>query len=64
MAAISLGITCKELKIANIAQINQLFKLLNLIWAQGDAFYWLSRMLISKNVYSDVSKDSITPVKP
>ena len=28
MAAISLGITCKELKIANIAQINQLFKLL------------------------------------
>ena len=33
MAAISLVITCKELKIANIAQISLLFKLLNLIWA-------------------------------
>ena len=41
-----------------IAQIIQLFQLLNLICAYSDAFYWLTSMLMSKNVNNDVSKDS------
>ena len=41
-----------------IAQIIQLFQLLNLICAYGEAFYWLTGMLMSKNVNNDVSKDS------
>ena len=32
MADISFNITCKELKIAQIAQLNQLFKLLHLVY--------------------------------
>ena len=55
MAAISFVIACKEVK---IAQIIQLFQLLNLICEYGDAFYWLTSMLMSKNVNNDVSKDS------
>ena len=55
MAAISFVIACKEVK---IAQIIQLFQFLNLICTYGDAFYWLTSMLISKNVNNDVSKDS------
>ena len=38
----------KKVKIAQIAQINQLFHLLNLICAYGDAFYGLTHMLMSK----------------
>ena len=41
-----------------IAQINQLFQLLNLIWANGCALHGLTRMLMSQNVNIDVSKDS------
>ena len=54
MAAISFVIACKEVK---IAQIIQLFQLLNLICAYGDALYWLTSMLMSKNVNNDASKD-------
>ena len=48
MAGISFVIACKKVKIAQIAQINQLFHLLNLKWAYGDAFYGLTHMLMSK----------------
>ena len=39
-------------------QINQLFQLLNLIWANGCALHGLTRMLMSQNANNDVSKDS------
>ena len=58
MADISFNIACKELKIAQIAQLNQLFQLLHLVHMCGHGFYELSRMLMRKNVNSDVSKDS------
>ena len=48
-------IACKE---RDIAQINQLCQRLDLICACRDVFYGLLRMLMSKNVYYDVSKDS------
>ena len=38
--------------------MHQLFQLVNSICAYSDAFYGLTRMLISKNVNNDVSKDS------
>jgi len=56
MAAISFVIACKELKIAQIVQINQLFQLYNSICACGHTFYGLSHMLMSKNSDNDVSK--------
>ena len=40
MAAISFVIACKELKIGQIAQINQLFQLLNLICSFRDALFF------------------------
>ena len=49
-------IACKELKIAEIAHINQLSQLLNLISAYGDAFFGLTHMPISKNVNHEISK--------
>ena len=58
MANISFNIACKKLKIAQIAQLNQLFQLLHLVHMCGHGFYELSRMLMTKNVNSDVSKDS------
>lgn len=58
MAAITFVIPVKELKTAQIAQINQVFQLLNLIRAYGDAFYGLIRIHMSKNLKNDVSKDS------
>ena len=55
---ISFVIACKERKIAEIAyKINQLSHRLDLICACRDAFYGFLRMLMSKNVYYDVSKD-------
>ena len=48
MAGISFVIACKEVKIAQIAQINQLFQHQNLICAYGDAFYGLTRAQMSK----------------
>ena len=47
MADISFNIACKELEIAQIAQLNQLFQILHLgpdIYGRG--FYELSRMLM------------------
>ena len=58
IADISLNIARKELKIAQIAPLNQLFQLLHLVHIYGHGFYELSGMLMRKNVNSDVSKDS------
>ena len=58
MADISFNIACKELKIAQIAQRNQLCQVLHLVHMYGHGFYELHRMLMRKNVNSDVSKDS------
>ena len=44
-------------KIAQIAQDNVLFQLLNLVGINGHGFYELSRLLMMKNVSNDVSKD-------
>ena len=52
MAAISFVIACNELKITQIVQINRLFQLLDLICADGDAFYGLTRMLMSRKIYT------------
>ena len=57
MADMSFNITCIELKIAQIAQFNQIFQLLNLVHIYGHDFFELSRMLMRKNVNNDVSKD-------
>ena len=61
MSDISFNTACKELKIAQIAQLNQLFQLLHLAHIYSHCFYKVSRMLMSKNVNNDVSKDS--PIK-
>ena len=53
----SFNIAFNKLKIAQIAQLNQLFQLLHLVHMCGHGFYELSRMLMRKNVNSDVSKD-------
>jgi len=45
-------------KIAQIAQGNVLFQLLNLVGINGHGFYELSRLLMMKNVSNDVGKDS------
>ena len=58
MSDISFNTACKELKIAQIAQLNQLFQLLHLAHIYGHCFYKVNRMLMSKNVNNDVSKDS------
>ena len=52
MSDISFNTACKELKIVQIAQLN----LLHLAHMYG--FYWVSCMLLSKNVNNDVSKNS------
>ena len=57
MADIFLNIAYKELEIAQIAQLNQLFQLLHLVHIYGHGFYEVTRMLMSKNVNNDVSKD-------
>ena len=58
MADVSFNIACKEMKIAQIAQLNQLFQVLHLDHIYSHGFYELSRMLMRKNVNNDVSKDS------
>ena len=55
MAEISFNIACKELKIKQIAQLNQLFQFLHLVHISGHG--WLSRMLMRKNVNNDVVRD-------
>ena len=62
MAAIYFFIAYKELKNAQTAQINPLFELLNLICANGDAFFGFTHILMSIYVNNDVSKDS--PISP
>ena len=58
MADISFNIACKELRIAQIDQLTQLFQLLHLVDIYGNGFYELSRILMRKNVKKDASKDS------
>ena len=58
MADISFNIAYKELKIAQIAQLDQLVQFLHLVDIYGHGFYELSRMLMRKNVNNDVSQDS------
>ena len=58
MANISFKIASRELKIAKIAQVNQLFQILNLAGIYSHGFYELSRMLIRKNVNNEIIKDS------
>ena len=55
MADISFNIACKELKTAKIAQVNQLFQLLNSDGIFFHSFYELRHMLIEKNVNDDDS---------
>ena len=57
MADISFNTACKELKIAQIAQLKEVFQLLHLVHIYGHGFYELSHMLMRKNVNNDVSKD-------
>ena len=58
MAAIAFVINCRRLKIAQIVQIKQLFHRSNSIYSYGDTFHGLTRTLMSKNLNTDVSKDS------
>ena len=58
MADISSNIAYKELKIAQIVRLNQLFQFLHSFICHG--FCELSRMLMRKNVNNDVSKNSST----
>ena len=44
MADISFNIACKELRIAQTAQLNQLFQLLHLVHIYGHDFFELSRI--------------------
>jgi len=58
MGDTSFNIAFKELRIAQIAQVNQRFQLMNLVRMYGHGFYELSRMLTRKNVNNDASKGS------
>ena len=58
MSDISFNIAFKERKIAQIAQLNQLFQRMHLLHIYGHDFYELSRMLMRKNLNNDVRKDS------
>ena len=49
---------CYRLQRAQIVQIIQISQLLNLFCAYGDVVFRLTRMLMSRNVNNDVSKDS------
>ena len=64
MADISFNIACKELKTAQIAQLNQLFQLLHLVRIYGHGFFELSGMLMRKNVNNVVNKDWLWRPKP
>ena len=44
MADISFNIACKELRIAQTAQVNQLFQRLHLVHIYGHGFFELSRI--------------------
>ena len=56
IAAISFVIDCKDLNVAQTAQIDQLFPLIsNLIRIYDDFCYGVPCMLMSKNVSNDVT---------
>ena len=55
MADISFDVACKELKIAQIAQLNQLSQFFCLVHIYGHSFHELSRMLMKKNVNNDAA---------
>ena len=57
MSDISFNTACKELKIAQIAQLNKPFQLLHFAHIYGHDFFYVSRMLLRKNVNNDVSKN-------
>ena len=64
MSDISFNVACKELKIAEIGQLNHAGLstfAFSLYTVYGHGFHELSRMLMEKNVNNDVSKDS--PIK-
>ena len=54
MADISFNIACKELKIVQIAQLNQLFQALNLVRIQ-----LFRERLSEKNVHATISKGNM-----
>ena len=58
MAGISFDIAGKEMKIAQIAQVNQLFQLLNLVCIYGHSSYEFSCMLMKKDINNNMRKDS------
>ena len=58
MSDISFNIAFKERKIAQIAQLNQLFQRMHLLHIYAHGFYELSRILMRKNLNNDVRKDS------
>ena len=53
MADIFFNIACKELKIAQIAHLNQLFQLLRLDRIYGHGFYELTRMPMRNHVNNE-----------
>ena len=57
IVASSILMDCKELKLAQTAQINKLFQLLKLLCVHSDVFHGLTRTVMSKNLNRDVSKD-------
>ena len=58
ISAIFFVIKCKELKLAQTAQINQLLQFLNFICIYDHVFYVLPRMLMSTDVNND---DTMNP---
>lgn len=56
MAVISFNIARKELKIEEISEVNQLLQPSNLVLIYVHGIYELSRMLMTKNVNSYISK--------
>ena len=65
MADISFDIVCKELKIVQIAQVNQLFPLLNLVCIYGhhQASRSFKLFVMRNNVNNDISKDLPIPIE-
>ena len=59
MAVISFNIARKELKIAQISEVNQLLQPSNLVLIYVHGIYQLSPMRMTKNVNSYISKVSL-----
>jgi len=56
MAAVLILCYCLQ-SAENCSELTNSFQLVNLICAYSDVFFWLTGMLMSKNVNNDVSKD-------